>query len=232
MTDTYSIELDADELNEKLGGGLPIGSLALIEAPNGLGKSIVAQRFTYGLLTNNRSVSYISTELPVSGFLKQMESINYHIKQAFLQQDLKFISIFTPMGKVELAGDLVQDILEEDTLMESNVVIFDTLSDFLVSRERGFDDNFDLLNDFKQHQMQDTTILCCIDPETLNDDLRRMLSNAAEVYITMEEVENYGQTVNRMSIQRFNAAQDNLDKELSFHVRPNVGLVVEIASGS
>ncbi len=232
MTETYSIELEADELNEKLGGGLPIGSLALIEAPNGLGKSIVAQRFTYGLLTNDRSVSYISTELPVSGFLKQMESVNYHIKQEFLQQDLKFISIFTPMGKVKLAGDLVQDILEADTLMESNVIIFDTLSDFLVSRERGFDDNFDLLNDFKQHQMQDTTIVCCIDPETLNDDLRRMLSNAAEVYITMQEVEQYGQTVNRMSIQRFNAAQDNLDKELSFHVRPNVGLVVEIASGS
>lgn len=231
MTETYSIRLEGDELNEKLGGGLPIGSLALIEAPNGLGKSIVAQRFTYGLITNDRTVSYISTELPVSGFLKQMESVNYHIKQEFLQRQLKFISIFTPFGNVQPRNDLVNHILDEEALMESNVVIFDTLSDFLVSPERAFDDNFDLLNEFKQQTMQDTTIMCCIDPETLNDDLRRMLTNAAEVYITMQELEQYGQTVNRMSIQRFNAAQDNLDNELSFHVRPNVGLVVEIASG-
>jgi flagellar protein FlaH len=228
--ETYEITLEGDELNEKLGGGLPIGSLVLVEAPNGLGKSILAQRCTYGLLQNQRTVSYISTELSASGFLKQMESVNYHVKQDFLQKNLKFISIFTPMGAIEPTGDLVRRILKSKELMESNVVVFDTLSDFLVSRDRSFDDNFSLLNEFKQHAMQDTTVMCCVDPETINDKLKQMLTNAAEVYVTMKEIEEYGQTVNRISIQRFNAAQDNLDKELSFHVRPNVGIVVEIAS--
>lgn len=232
MTETYEITLEGDELNEKLGGGLPIGSLVVIEAPNGLGKSILSQRATYGLLENDRTVSYVSTELPVNGFLKQMESVNYHIKKPFLKRDLKFISIFTPFGDVEPHGDLVQDIMESEEIMSSDVVFFDTLSDFLVDRDKDFNQNFSLLNDFKQHTMQDTTVVCCVDPDTLNDKLLQMLTNAAEVYITMQEIEQYGQTVNRISVQRFNAAQDNLDKELEFHVRPNVGLVVEIAGSS
>lgn len=225
----YDFTVEDDELNEKFGGGLPTGSLVVIEGPNGLGKSILSQRFTYGLVQNHYDVSYVSTELSVSGFLKQMSSVNYPVKQAFLEKQLKFVSIFTPFGTIEPKGDLVRTILDSD-LMESEVVILDTVSDFLVERDRDFQENFSLLNELRQQTFEDTTIVCCVNPHTINEDFHEMLTNAAEVYIEMHEVEEYGKTVNRISVNRFNAAQDNLDDELSFHVRPNAGIVVEIAS--
>ena len=64
----FKINLEGDELHVKLGGGLPKSSIILIEAPAGLGKSVLAQRFTYGALINDVSVSYISSELTVQSF--------------------------------------------------------------------------------------------------------------------------------------------------------------------
>jgi flagellar protein FlaH len=227
----YEISLEGQELNEKLGGGIPEGTLTLIEAPNGLGKSILAQRMTYGLIENGYDVSYVSTELPVSSFMKQMNSVQYNIKEAFVDQRLKFISMFTAMGNIDLTPDLIYKILDGKTFMDSDVVIFDTLSDFLVNKDKEFYDNFSLLKRFKQQVLEDQSLVFCVDPSTINEGIHEMLQNAAEVYIEMSQVEQYGRTVNKLEIKRFNAAEGDLESNLTFKVRPNVGIVVELASG-
>ena len=39
------------EIDEKLGGGIPVGSLGLIEGQPDSGKSVLSQHLTYGALT-------------------------------------------------------------------------------------------------------------------------------------------------------------------------------------
>ena len=67
--DLFSIGLDErDRLNKELGGGLPPGSIVLMEGDYGAVKSAISQRFTYGLCEEGHTVTVLSTELTVGSF--------------------------------------------------------------------------------------------------------------------------------------------------------------------
>jgi len=58
-----------------LGGGFPKGSLIMIDGASGSGKSALCQRFSYGLLDNKNTVTYVSTQLTTQNFIRQMKSL-------------------------------------------------------------------------------------------------------------------------------------------------------------
>src|SRR6056297_2147555 len=83
--DLYSLGMeDHDRLNKELGGGIPGGSIVLIEGDYGAGKSAMSQRFTYGLCEEGHSVTLVSTELTVRGFIDQMHSLSYDMEEHLL----------------------------------------------------------------------------------------------------------------------------------------------------
>ena len=48
--DLFSLGMgERDRLNKELGGGIPPGSIVLVEGDYGAGKSAMSQRFAYGL---------------------------------------------------------------------------------------------------------------------------------------------------------------------------------------
>ncbi|MDP2931358.1 MAG: ATPase domain-containing protein [Chloroflexota bacterium] len=67
------------EVDEKLGGGIPLGSLGLIEGEPDTGKSVLSQHFTYGALTSvQTSVAYYTTENTVKSLIAQMDSLSLY----------------------------------------------------------------------------------------------------------------------------------------------------------
>ena len=62
-------------LGRKLGGGIPIASLTLIEGAPTSGKSVLCQHLAYGSLMDRHGVAYFSSEYTSTGLIKQMESI-------------------------------------------------------------------------------------------------------------------------------------------------------------
>ena len=50
------ISTGIDDIDKKLGGGIPIGSLTLIEGQSGSGKSVLSQQFTWGSLWGDHRV--------------------------------------------------------------------------------------------------------------------------------------------------------------------------------
>ncbi len=79
MVQLHKIDLDRDALGRSIGGGIPKSSLILVEGKDGSGKSIFVQRIVYGLLKQNTSVTYLSTELNTMGFVEQMSSLDYNV---------------------------------------------------------------------------------------------------------------------------------------------------------
>lgn len=65
---SFSLD-DHDRLDAELGGGLPRGSIILVEGDYGVGKNALSQRFSYGFCETNHTVTYLSTELAVGGFV-------------------------------------------------------------------------------------------------------------------------------------------------------------------
>lgn len=89
------------EVDEKLGGGIPIGSLGLIEGHSDAGKSVLSQHLTYGgLTTSDIAVAYYTTENTVKSLVAQMDSLNLFTCDHFLMDRLRVYPL-TLRGDVE-----------------------------------------------------------------------------------------------------------------------------------
>ncbi len=113
--DLYSLGVGRDTLNRKLGGGMPKSSIVLIEGEFGAGKSVVAQRFTWGFCNENYSMAYLTPELDLDGFLGQMKSLGYDITEALL--DLRFLFLEIP---IESGRRYIDKIMESEFAFQFN----------------------------------------------------------------------------------------------------------------
>ncbi len=67
------------EIDKKMGGGVPKGSLILIEGESDAGKSVLCQQMIWGSLNNNFNVLLFTTENTVRSLIPQMDSLGLGI---------------------------------------------------------------------------------------------------------------------------------------------------------
>jgi flagellar protein FlaH len=78
------------EVDEKLGGGIPLGSLCLVEGHSDSGKSVLCQHLTNGtLITGEISVAYYTTENNIKSLISQMDSLAMNVMDHFLADHLR-----------------------------------------------------------------------------------------------------------------------------------------------
>jgi archaeal flagellar protein FlaH len=141
MSRHLDFKIERDELSERLGGGLPRGSLIVIEAPYGAGKSILTQRALFGLLSNHHSACVVSTELTTLGFIEQMRSLDYGIEQQLLSGNLLFLPVYPLVARRSLPHNLLERLREAEEVYEKEVIIIDTFSKLITEQQRAFEEN-------------------------------------------------------------------------------------------
>ena len=78
------------EVDDKLGGGIPLCSLCLVEGHSDAGKSVLCQHLTHGTLLNAEiSVAYYTTENNIRSLISQMESLNMNVLDHFLADRMR-----------------------------------------------------------------------------------------------------------------------------------------------
>ncbi len=82
------------EVDEKLGGGIPLGSLCLVEGHSDAGKSVLCQHLTNGtLVTGKIAVAYYTTENNVRSLVSQMDSLALYVLDHFLADRLRIFPL-------------------------------------------------------------------------------------------------------------------------------------------
>ena len=228
--DYYSIELERDELNRYFGGGIPKGSLILFEGVDGSGKSILCQRFIHAMLKKDASVTYVSAELNTLDFIRQMESVNYSVKDAILNHKLLFITMVPFLGKVKFEEDFLDKIMDSKKIFDSEVVVFDTLSFLLIKKDAGDKVYHHIVNFFKKLNNLGKTVIFTIDPTHLDDQFLTLLRSVTDIYIALEIKNVAGERVRTMDIKRFKRPFDVYIPSIPFRVEPREGLIIEIGS--
>ena len=75
MTRGKAVSLGNPEMDKKFGGGIPMGSLILIEGASDSGKSVLSQQLTWGTLRAGYRVTVMTTENTVKSLIRQMWSL-------------------------------------------------------------------------------------------------------------------------------------------------------------
>ena len=225
-----NIEIVRDELHRNLGGALPKNSLVLMEGIDGSGKSVIAQRITYGCIKNGTTVTYISSELNTMTFLEQMDSMDYNVKFSLIDGELLFIPMFPLMGKTTLAQDFFKRLMDTEKIFKNEVIIFDTLSFLMVRDNISQNEVFDFINQLKRLTTLGKTIIFCVDPDHLSPLFLTLIRSVCDIYLKLELKKFAGNLIRVIGVQRFKRPLGDVITAIPFKIEPGKGLAIEIAS--
>jgi flagellar protein FlaH len=246
-TDLFSLGMgERDRLNKELGGGIPPGSIVLVEGDYGAGKSAISQRFSYGLCEEGHTVTMLSTELTVGSFLDQMHSLDYGMVEHILDEDLLFLHADIGDGNTFSGSDdegdrkeLLKRLMEAEVMWESEVIVIDTFDailrndpkfEALVRQNDERQAALEIISFFRDVISQGKVIMLTVDPSTLDEEAIGPFRAIADVFIELEMVEVGNDVRRQINVLRFAGMGEQVGDTIGFSVRSGTGIVIESRS--
>jgi len=235
---------ERDQLNKELGGGIPRGSIVLMEGDYGAGKSALSQRFSYGLVDEGSSVTLLSTELTVSGFIDQMYSLGYDVTKPLLNEDLLFLAADFDSGGNFSESDgerkeLLKLLMEAETMWNSDVIILDTFDSILRNDPtfealvRNNDERqaaLEIISFFRDMISSGKVIVLTVDPSAVGEDAIGPFRSIADVCLELQMVEVGSDVRRNIAVKRFAGMGSQVGDSIGFSVRSGTGIVIESRS--
>ena len=98
----------------------------------GAGKSLIAQRLAYGLISHGTRLTVVSTELTTRGWLEQVDSLGYSMTDATENGSLTLLSRCLESYLMRLKGVVqIADVLDSKPVQDAEIAIIDRASSIL-----------------------------------------------------------------------------------------------------
>ncbi|SEH38653.1 flagellar protein FlaH [Halopenitus malekzadehii] len=233
-----------DRVNMELGGGIPRGSIVLMEGDYGAGKSALSQRFAYGLLEEGATVTMLSTELTIRGFLDQMHSLSYDVVRPLLNEQLLFLHADFNSGGAfsEDAGERMQlltRLMNAEVMWNTDVIFIDTFDSILrndptfeslIRKNEERQAALEIISFFRDVISQGKVIVLTIDPSAIDEDAIGPFRAIADVFLQLEMIEVGSEVRRQISVKRFAGMGEQVGDTIGYSVRSGTGVVVESRS--
>ena len=130
QTKTTTISIGSDPIDKALVGGLPLGSLTLVEGPSRSGKSVVIQHFAFGALMAELGVAYYVSGMGEEELVKQMDSLYLEVRTDIGEGQLIIYPITDYYDGREDPNVAMRKLRKhmEDLSWDMNVIIIDSVT--------------------------------------------------------------------------------------------------------
>lgn len=188
------ISIGSDPIDKALLGGLPLGSLSLIEGPSGTGKSVISQHLAFGALLAEFGVAYYVHGMDEQGLIEKMNTLYLDVKP-FIGEGQLLISPITDFydGKTDPAGALkkIRQHMQSQA-WDINLIVVDSLATLI--NHAGAAESFDFFLACKEICSWDKSILISLHTSALDPDLLVRLNNLFDTHINLT-VEAFSQGI-------------------------------------
>jgi flagellar protein FlaH len=241
-----------DRLNKELGGGFPPGSLVLVEGQNGAGKSALSQRFASGLCEEGNRVTYLSTELSMGAFLRQMNSLDYDMVGHVLDDDILFLHADIGGSGTSFTDDPgganddgrgrrspIRRLMQADAMWDADVVVVDTFDtilrnddtlEALVREGRGRQAALEVVSFLRSVTSSGTVVVLTVDSTTVDPDVLGPFRSVADVLLELEMVPVGSEVRRQINVRRFAGMGAQVGDTIGYSVRSDAGIVIESRS--
>jgi len=210
------------EIDKKMGGGIPAGSLTLIEGPNDCGKSVLTQQIMWGGLQQGFHIASYTTENTIKSLLKQMESLALDVSDYFVLGHLKIYPIRVKgsewIGDVPFLKYIVNDIKRK----KDEIIIIDSLTVFVSHASES--DILDFFTDCKNLCDYGKTILITVHDYAFGEELLTRVRSICDAHLSLRMEEVGDRLVKTMEVAKIRGAQRTTGNIISFEVEPEFGL--------
>ena len=217
-----------EELDSRIGGGIPIPSLILIEGDHGTGKSVLVQQIAYGALKSGLVVNYITTESTIRELLLQAKRLSFDMTDWFLRGKLRIYPVH--MEGISWAENVSKMLLAivgkfmNLTKDEWDVFIVDSFSVLAVYADVSI--VLDFLTQARTLVSEGKVLLLTAHPEALHEETMIRARSICDGYIRLKFAEVGSKLIKIMEIVKLRGALGAVDNTIAFDVDPAFGIKV------
>ncbi|MFW6383907.1 MAG: ATPase domain-containing protein [Halodesulfurarchaeum sp.] len=245
----YSLGMaERDRLNDELGGGIPQGSIVLVEGDYGAGKSALSQRMAYGMCQQEIPVTLLSTELTVPGFIDQMHSLDYGVEEHLLDEKLLFLHADVDTGGNAIRKGtqddsnrkkLLKRLMDAEEMWQADVIIIDTFDailrndpnfEALVRQNEERQAALEIISFFRDIVTEGKVIVLTVDPSTVDEEAIGPFRSIADVFLELQMAEVGNDVRRSIQVRRFAGMGEQVGDSIGFSVRSGTGIVIESRS--
>ncbi|MBF8266819.1 MAG: flaH [Dehalococcoidia bacterium] len=210
------------EIDKRLGGGIPLGSLTMIEGQPDSGKSVLTQQMVWGSLRNGLLVTVLTSENTVKSLVHQMRAINLDILDYCLLGKLKIYPIGATMAKVGPEQALRRLLEAVGRQRGRGVVVVDSLTSFI--SHAPMEDVMGFFEGCKTYCDHGMTIVVVIHSYAVEQGMLVRLSSLCDAHLRLN-IENLGERLMKsLEVAKVRGAQKATGNVVSFDVEPGWGM--------
>jgi archaeal flagellar protein FlaH len=210
------------EIDKKLGGGIPTGSLILIEGQSDAGKSVFCQQIIWGSLNNDFRVNLFTTENTVRSLIPQMDSLGLGILDYLL---LGWINVYNIKPSQREKGAAVFNMILSAIEKSGNeLCIVDSLTP-IVSQTKG-DETLGYIEKCKGLCDKGRTIINVTHTYAFEQDFLIRIRSACDAHFLLLIEKMGDKLVKTMQVAKIRGAAQSTGNILSFDIEPGLGMKI------
>jgi len=224
----YILPTGNEELDMRLGGGIPVPNLLSIEGDHGTGKSLLAQQIAYGAVKKGLRVIYVTTETGVKELVMQTRKLSLDLTDEFLKGLIRIMPVH--MEGVRWAKRIGREVLHAlgnymaKVKDEYEVFILDSFSVLAVFADAGV--VLDYLTRARTLVREGKLIVLTIHPGVLPDEIMIRIRAISDSYFKLDFAEVGGRLIKVLKVVKLRGAGGPVDSTIAFDVDPAFGIKV------
>ena len=210
------------EFDRKLGGGIPSGSLTLIEGQSDAGKSVLAQQLIWGSLQGGHRVILFTTENTTRSFSRQMQSLGLDVMEYLL---LNWFRIYVLESTKTPSSNTFEIILSEtDRRKDYDMIVVDSLTSVIVNNTHA--DVLSFFDECKRRCDKGRTFINVAHSYAFGAEILIRLRSVCDAHFSLH-IEEVGDKRIKVEDLRIALGPHQITgNSLSFEVEPGLGMQI------
>lgn len=212
------------EVDDKIGGGIPMGSLCLVEGQHGSGKSVLGQHLAYGALSHlKHSVAYYTTENTVRSLITQMDSLSLFSLDFFLMGSLNIFPLSLSRDTQSTAARFQALIAHCSQLPKQfSLIIIDSITLLLAYSDHGA--IIDFFSSCKGICDTGRTIILVAHSYAFDEEILSRSRSLCDAHLRLKLEQVGDRLVKEMEVLKVRGADKPTGDIVSFEVEPKLGM--------
>ena len=225
------ITTGSGEIDRKMGGGIPRGSLTLIEGESDAGKSVLTQQMIWGSLNCDCSVTLLTTESTIKNFVKQLDSIGLGILDHLLVDRLRIYPIVFSKEVRDMAVYLKMMAETIKREPETDMIVIDSLTPFVTNSP--VEDTIGFFEACKGFCNEGQTILLVVHSYSFDESMLIRLRSLCDAHLNLR-IEKVGDKLLKvLEVSKVRGATHSTGNIVSFEIEPGWGMrIIPISKAS
>jgi archaeal flagellar protein FlaH len=209
------------EIDKKIGGGLPLNSLTLIEGQSDAGKSVLVQQFTWGTLHSGLRIDMYTTENTTPSLFRQMHSLALEIDDFFLVGRINVFPVPNSFTE-EQSRQIFKLLLDHIAQSRADVVIVDSLTAFVTHASEA--ETLDFFSQAKELCDAGRSLILTMHSYASTEQLLTRLRSMCDAHLRLRVEEIGTQLVKVLEVAKVRGAAKSTGNIVSFDVEPHLGM--------